>query len=95
MNKLLTYFIFISLICSSCGSDHTLSSPNGELQISTYIDENGQLLYSVSFNGKSYIKPSKLGFEFANADNMMSGFEIISSKKETIVQDYEMQWGLI
>ena len=94
MNKLLTCFILITLICSSCGSDHTLSSPNGELQISTYIDENGQLLYSVSLNGKSYIKPSKLGFEFANADDKMNGLEIISSKKETIIQDYEMQWGL-
>ena len=94
MYKLLTYFILISLICSSCGSDYTLSSPNGELQITTHIDENGQLLYSVSFDGKSYIKPSKLGFEFANAGNMMNGFKIVSSKKETIVQNYEMQWGL-
>ncbi|MGB2338914.1 MAG: glycoside hydrolase family 97 N-terminal domain-containing protein, partial [Flavobacteriaceae bacterium] len=94
MNKLAIYFLLLTLICSSCQMDHSLSSPNGELQIHTSMDENGQLLYAVSFNGKRYIKPSKLGIAFANADDMMNGFEIISSKKETIIQNYEMQWGL-
>ena len=86
--------ITLSLLITSCGKQNSIVSPNGDLEVKLKVDENGHLLYSVLFNGKSYIKPSKLGFEFANADNMMSGFEIISSKKETIVQDYEMQWGL-
>ena len=94
MNKLAIYFLLLTLICSSCQMDHSLSSPNGELQIHTSMDENGQLLYAVSFNGKRYIKPSKLGIAFANADDLTNGFEIIGSKKERIRQDYEMQWGL-
>ena len=29
------------------------------------------------------LNPLNWGFEFANADDMMNGFEIVSSKKET------------
>ena len=95
MKKIIYYIVItLSLLITSCGKQNSIVSPNGDLEVKLKIDENGHLIYSVLFNGKNYIKPSKLGFEFANAENMMSGFEIISSKKETIVQDYEMQWGL-
>ncbi len=93
-NIIYTTIILLGFLLTSCETDNSVVSPNGELEIHVTTDEKGRLFYSVSFNTKIYIEPSTLGFEFDNAENMMDGFQIISTKKENISQNYKMQWGL-
>jgi hypothetical protein len=47
----------------------SLSSPDGNLQVSFRTDEAGKLLYEVSTGGKAVITPSALALEFQGRGN--------------------------
>ncbi len=46
--------------------------------LSCKLDEKGTALYAVSFDVKSFIKPSSLGFKISGDDNFSSNFELIN-----------------
>lgn len=57
----------IILVCL-CIASHwviaqELKSPNGNLELKFWLQNNGEPTYSLTYKGKDVIKPSKLGFE--------------------------------
>ena len=57
-----------------------VTSPGGGITVTVDVND-GVPVYSMQYKGKSVINPSKLGLELTNAENLMSGFEIVNSTK--------------
>ncbi|MCQ2311499.1 MAG: glycoside hydrolase family 97 N-terminal domain-containing protein, partial [Paludibacteraceae bacterium] len=55
----------VILLCASLASAETLNilSPNKELVLTTGVDEQSRIWYSVTCNGQEVILPSRLGLE--------------------------------
>lgn len=75
-------------------ADNTLSvsSPDRKIQL-TFNNNETQLSYSMNYNGKAVISPSKMGFEFKNQPSFENGIQIIGSKTTSYDQTWEQPWG--
>ena len=84
----------IALAFASCEKpDLSVASPDGNVVVEVELNTAGALMYSVDFNGEEIIKPSKLGFDFANAEDLLNGFEVQTVDVHKIEEEYTMQWG--
>ena len=86
------------LMCLVClglaGRVHAseVTSPNGEMKL-TFTLRDSKPYYSVSFRGKPVIKPSRLGYELHNADNLLEGFTQTGEKTSTFDETWTPVWG--
>ena len=86
------------LMCLVClglaGRVHAseVTSPNGEMKL-TFILRDSKPYYSVSFRGKPVIKPSRLGYELHNAENLLEGFTQTGEKTSTFDETWTPVWG--
>ena len=82
-------FLFLSFICVTLGvfgSDiYTMQSPDGKISLTVQWDTN--LSYSVSYQGKTLIFNSPLGFEFENESPMHADFTPITQPVSTLKHD--------
>ena len=69
-----------------------LKSPNGEVQINVGVNNTGQIVYSVDFQGNEVIESSNLGFDFAEAEDLLADFVLTDVKNEEVSESYTMQW---
>lgn len=74
----------IILVCL-CIASHwviaqELKSPNGNLELKFWLQNNGEPTYSLTYKGKDVIKPSKLGFEL-KAQKTLNNFDDFSVKE--------------
>ena len=53
----------------------------------------GAIQYAVDFNGKEVIGSSTLGFDFAEAEDLLDGFELATVDVKEVSDAYTMQWG--
>jgi hypothetical protein len=85
----------IGLAFASCESadEWSVQSPDGAIEVEVELSEAGEITYAVEFNGEEVIADSKLGFDFANADDFLEGFELYSKEEKSINEPYQMQWG--
>jgi alpha-glucosidase len=81
--NLLTLFIFVLSIGSVCrAQDYQVKSPDQKIAVS--VKNGDELRYSITFNGKSVIMESELGFEFKAEAPMKKGFAVTGQKEQTI-----------
>ena len=86
------------LMCLVClglaGRVHAseVTSPNGEMKL-TFTLRDSKPYYSVSFRGKLVIKPSRLGYELHNAENLLEGFTQTGEKTSTFDETWTPVWG--
>ena len=86
------------LMCLVClglaGRVHAseVTSPNGEMKL-TFTLRDSKPYYSVSFQGKPVIKPSRLGYELHNAENLLEGFTQTGEKTSTFDETWTPVWG--
>ena len=86
------------LMCLVClglaGRVHAseVTSPNGEMKL-TFTLRDSKPYYSVSFRGKPVIKPSCLGYELHNAENLLEGFTQTGEKTSTFDETWTPVWG--
>ena len=86
------------LMCLVClglaGRVHAseVTSPNGEMKL-TFALRDSKPYYSVSFRGKPVIKPSRLGYELHNAENLLEGFTQTGEKTSTFDETWTPVWG--
>lgn len=86
------------LMCLVClgfaGRVHAseVTSPNGEMKL-TFTLRDSKPYYSVSFRGKPVIKPSRLGYELHNVDNLLEGFTQTGEKTSTFDETWTPVWG--
>lgn len=68
MKRLLLYFSIV-LLAVSCSINSSLTpadsftSPDGRLKMNFYLSHKGEPLYSLTFDGREIIQPSKLGLD--------------------------------
>ena len=89
------FFMLMCLVCLGfAGRVHAseVTSPNGEMKL-TFTLRDSKPYYSVSFRGKPVIKPSRLGYELHNADNLLEGFTQTGEKTSTFDETWTPVWG--
>ncbi|QUI62062.1 glycoside hydrolase family 97 protein [Pseudoalteromonas sp. A22] len=77
---------------TSFAASLAVSSPDGKITF-TLSDENSQPTYQVSFNDKTIIQPSKLGFDFATAASMRDGLSITTHQRNSVDSNWQQPWG--
>ncbi|QYA24740.1 glycoside hydrolase family 97 protein [Gramella sp. MT6] len=92
MKKTLLFSLFC-LITIQVAIAQSLESPNGELEMQFSIKEDGTPVYSLTYKGKEVIKPSKLGLELKDEEDLLSGFSISETEESTFDQTWEPVWG--
>ena len=89
------FFMLMCLVCLGlAGRVHAseVTSPNGEMKL-TFTLRDSKPYYSVSFRGKPVIKPSRLGYELHNAENLLEGFTQTGEKTSTFDETWTPVWG--
>lgn len=69
-----------------------ITSPGGGITVTVDVND-GVPVYSMQYKGKSVINPSKLRLELTNAENLMSGFEIVNSTTSEFDETWQPVWG--
>ena len=89
------FFMLMCLVClglSGRVQASEVTSPNGEMKL-TFTLRDSKPYYSVSFRGKPVIKPSRLGYELHNAENLLEGFTQTGEKTSTFDETWTPVWG--
>jgi alpha-glucosidase len=86
-----TLFVVSTMVASA----QTLKSPNGNFSMNFSVSNDGTPVYSLTYKGKTVIKPSQLGFELAKdkETNLYNGFEIINSQAAAFDETWQPVWG--
>ncbi|WP_239966082.1 glycoside hydrolase family 97 protein [Pseudoalteromonas sp. Isolate6] len=77
---------------TSFAASLAVSSPDGKITF-TLSDDNSQPSYQISFNDKTIIQPSKLGFDFATAASMRDGLSITTHQRNSVDSSWQQPWG--
>jgi len=78
--------LFLILSVISNGQILTVKSPDGKINVT--ITNNDILGYSVSYNGRAIINPSRLGFEFKDELAMTGNFSVVDQS----VKSFNETW---
>ena len=90
--------LFFSVLVASCSSVtemeqiHTMTSPDGRLQMTLYMDEQGTPFYALEYQEHDVILPSSLGFELS-CGSFHDGFEVHRIDTLTCDEVWEPVWG--
>ena len=106
MKKIL---FIISLFATIAASAEVLRSPDGNLEMTFSLSEEGKPTYTLSYKGKEVVKPSHLGFEFVDNAyasygtyatkperpiySMREGFSLVGTEKATFDETWTPVWG--
>ena len=93
MKKVTLLFIGMAFAACSKQGAEVIASPDGNVQVSVDVNTEGKIFYSVDFNGKEVIESSYLGFDFAQAEDLLDGFELATVDVKEVSDAYSMQWG--
>ena len=69
-----------------------MTSPNGDIKVDFQL-VNSVPTYSVSFRGKTIVKPSKLGYELARGENLLDGFTLVGDETSAFDETWKPVWG--
>ncbi|MCP9199144.1 glycoside hydrolase family 97 protein [Gramella sp. GC03-9] len=92
MKKITLLFSFC-LLSISAAIAQSISSPDSDLQMEFSISEDGSPVYKLDFKGKAVIKPSKLGFDLKEEEDLLNGFSIKDTKTSSFDETWEPVWG--
>ena len=80
----------------------TVSSPNGNVEVTFKIENKGIPTYSVNYKKKPVVLPSRLGFELAkdkhaskkfDETDLLEGFSVTNTQTSTFDETWEPVWG--
>ncbi len=87
------FLFFISLLGNA--SAQVITAGMERVKMDFTLNKSGVPVYSVSYDQKTIIKPSALGFTFVNDDNFNSNFEILGSEKSAVDETWKPVWGQV
>ena len=97
MKNLLRTILFVATIClagkMTAAEPIVLTSPNGKIQMTFSLSENGEPTYMLQYKGKTVIRPSHLGLELKNAHNLQQDFVIKKSTTSSFDETWQPVWG--
>ena len=85
--------LIISLLAVATGFAFDCQSPGGKVKLHVALTSSGQPQYSLTYKGKTVIKPSTLGYELIGADNLMDGFSVQTTQTSTFDETWHPVWG--
>lgn len=94
MNKLLYIAAPAVFMLASCtGGPQELSSPSGNIKLNFRLTDAGQPEYSVTFDGEEIVRPSTMGFELVNGENIAQGFKVDKVTRTSSDSYWVPVWG--
>ena len=96
--KFKSLILFFSVLVASCSSVtemeqiRTMTSPDGRLQMTLYMDGQGTPFYALEYQERDVILPSSLGFELS-CGSFRDGFEVHRIDTLTFDEVWEPVWG--
>ena len=70
-----------------------IESPSGNVSVDFELSPSGEPVYSMKYNDKEIIKPSKLGYELKGNSNLREGFKLIKISTSSFDETWEPVWG--
>lgn len=86
---------FILLFSAFLLFGNEFKSPNGKISLQISTNGKEEFFYSLIFEKKIVIKPSRLGLELVNQPNLISGFEIDEISSKIYYEKWAPVWGEI
>ncbi len=92
MKKLFVFAGILTAFAFSAEATEVVS-PNGSIKVDFSL--NGSVpTYSVTYNGKAVIKPSRMGYQLAKGGaDLLDGFSVIGEKTSTFDETWSPVWG--
>ena len=91
MKKFLLIFAVFAVFSAKA---QQLKSPDGNFAMAFSLQADGTPQYSLTYKGKTVIKPSKLGLELkADKTSLLNGFKVTGSKNTTFDETWKPVWG--
>ena len=91
MKNSILFAVFL-LVAVKFSIAQDLKSPNAELEMKFEIQDSIPL-YSLSYKGKDVIKPSKLGLELKDQEDLLTGFSIEGIETTSFDETWKPVWG--
>lgn len=85
--------LIVLLLAVATGFAFDCQSPGGKVKLHVELTSSGQPQYSLTYKGKTVIKPSTLGYELIAADNLMDGFSVQTTQTSTFDETWQPVWG--
>jgi glucan 1,4-alpha-glucosidase len=93
LRRAFIFLFFISLLGNA--STQVITAGMEKVKMDFTLSKDGVPVYSVSYDQKTIIKPSALGFTFVDNDNFHSNFEISGSEKRSVDETWKPVWGQV
>jgi glucan 1,4-alpha-glucosidase len=91
LKRAFIFLFFISLLGNA--SAQVITAGMQKVKMDFTLNKDAVPVYSVSYDQKTIIQPSALGFTFVNNDNFNSNFEILGSEKRSVDETWTPVWG--
>jgi glucan 1,4-alpha-glucosidase len=91
LKRAFIFLFFISLLGNA--SAQVITAGMQKVKMDFTLNKDAVPVYSVSYDQKTIIQPSALGFTFVNNDNFNSNFEILGSEKRSVDATWNPVWG--
>ncbi len=87
-------FLYVFLLALSVAHAQKLQSPDGRFTMDFSLASGGTPTYTLTFKGKTVIKPSTLGLELKNdKKSLRDGFSVVDTKTATFDETWKPVWG--
>ena len=90
INRILPAFLLAGF--AFVANAEVVKSPDGKVAVDFDV-KNGVPTYSMTFNGKTVIKPSTLGLKLVDAPDLMDGFSLKGTETSTFDETWQPVWG--
>ena len=78
---------------ASLGATEVLTSPDGRLQLSFDLTNDGTPTYKMNYNNKPVIATSRLGLELKNQKSLLDGFKMERVSRSSFDETWQPVWG--
>lgn len=78
---------------ASLGATEVLTSPDGRLQLSFDLTNDGTPTYKMDYNNKPVIATSRLGLELKNRKSLLDGFKMERVSRSSFDETWQPVWG--
>lgn len=78
---------------AALGATEVLTSPDGRLQLSFDLTNDGTPTYKMDYNNKPVIATSRLGLELKNQKSLLDGFKMERVSRSSFDETWQPVWG--
>jgi glucan 1,4-alpha-glucosidase len=88
-----TFFAAIFFQLTYADQFINLNSPNGNIQLGLNRRDNGDLVYKITYKGKTAVDFSALGFKLKSPEVSLIKFDIIKADSSVVDETWKPVWG--